>query len=235
MSKWLTAWHWHRAQGQVTDELCGSRVRGLRLIGHYMPTKEKLVTETVDGKQISKRKQVDRNCKATLRSFISQEPEAKGPMAKIDFFKAHGVTHVLPVHDDFMANTPPIGIFCSFPSRRFRPDLRTLMSRRRRENASALTVTSEHAKKSANRQLEGWRGGGGWCVVECFLAGTSAESCLLEIPFVHWFQERSEAFPAKNRFSNRGWVGADGIPVIRLFYKRLPLCTQITGLKNDRR
>ena len=105
VSEWLAAWHC--AQGQVTDELCrGDKgTRGLQLIGHYMPKKEKLVTETVDGKRITKRKQVDRNCKATLRSFMSQAPEAKGLMVKLDFFKAQGVTHILPLHDDCMANT----------------------------------------------------------------------------------------------------------------------------------
>lgn len=105
VGKWLTAWHC--AQGQVTDELCSGDkgTRGLALIGHYMPTKEKLVTETENGTRITKRKKVPRNPKATLRSFISQSTEAQGLMAKIEFFKANGVTHILPLHDDCMANT----------------------------------------------------------------------------------------------------------------------------------
>ena len=102
---WLAKWH--SLQDAVTEELCGgdNGERGLELIRHYMPTKEKYVTETVVEKQISKRKKVVRNCNATLRSFVCQAPEAKGLMVKIDFFKTNGVTHVLPVHDDCMANT----------------------------------------------------------------------------------------------------------------------------------
>ena len=100
VGSWLS--QWHKAQHTVTDERCATDVgiRGLKLIKEYSPNKTKVIIKY--GKRESTT--VARDCKATLRSFVCQAPEANGLMEKIKFFRANGVTHILPLHDDCMAN-----------------------------------------------------------------------------------------------------------------------------------
>ena len=102
VNDWLRAWAIE--QMRVTDHLCNNdnAKRGVALIRKYFPKKTIAVKDSATGKLV--RKEIDRDPRLTFVSYLRQDYEARGLMAKIDFFREHHIDIFLPLHDDCYAS-----------------------------------------------------------------------------------------------------------------------------------
>ena len=139
VNSWLRAWAIE--QMRVTNHLCSSNnaKRGVNLIRKHFPKKKIAVKDPETGKLVLK--EVDRDQRRTFVSYLRQDYEARGLLAKMDFFCEHRISVFLPLHDDCYASKKQVAA----AEKHYGRDISEMLTERVRAKAydNALVVGSD--------------------------------------------------------------------------------------------